>query len=136
MSMHVFQLFINGHSLSSVEAVDTLLKICKENLNGNYQLEIIDIQKEPDRAEEAGIIAIPTLIRLSPTPVNRIIGALNVRSRVLAGLGISSMHKEHNALDTGTALHPQIALPKSVKSLSKGKVKVIYLNPFLEKWGA
>jgi circadian clock protein KaiB len=29
---------------------------------------------------------------MEPTPVNRIIGALNVRSRVLAGLGISSMH--------------------------------------------
>lgn len=91
--MHVFQLYVNGHSLNSIEAVDTLLKICKENLNGNYHLEIIDIQKDPDKAEEAGIIAIPTLIRMSPAPVNRIIGALNVRSRVLAGLGISSMHK-------------------------------------------
>jgi circadian clock protein KaiB len=94
MSMHVFKLFINGHSLLSVEAVDTLLKICKENLDGNYHLEIIDIQKDPDRAEEAGIIAIPTLIRMSPTPVSRIIGALNVRSRVMAGLGISSIHKQ------------------------------------------
>ncbi|WP_266206143.1 circadian clock KaiB family protein [Pontibacter kalidii] len=93
MSMHVLKLFINGHSLNSVEAVDTLLKICKENLNGNYHLEIIDIQKDPDKAEEAGIIAIPTLIRMSPTPISRIIGALHVRSRVLAGLGISSMHK-------------------------------------------
>ena len=91
--MHVFQLFINGHSINSVEAVDTLLKICKENLNDKYSLEIIDIQKDPDKAEEAGVIAIPTLIRLSPAPVSRIIGALNVRSRVLAGLGISSMHK-------------------------------------------
>ncbi|RAU82904.1 circadian clock KaiB family protein [Pontibacter arcticus] len=93
MSMHVFQLFINGHTPNSVEAVDTLLKICKENLNDNYDLEIIDIQEYPEKAEEAGIIAIPTLIRMMPTPVNRIIGALNVRSRVLAGLGISSMHK-------------------------------------------
>jgi circadian clock protein KaiB len=90
--MHIFQLFINGHSLNSVEAVDTLLKICKENLNGKYSLEIIDIQQYPDRAEEAGILAIPTLIRMEPSPVSRIIGALNVRSRVLAGLGISSMH--------------------------------------------
>jgi circadian clock protein KaiB len=94
MSMHIFQLFINGHSHNSVEAVDTLLKICRENLNGNYQLKIIDIQKDPEKAEEAGIIAIPTLIRLEPAPVSRIIGALNVRSRVLAALGISSMLQE------------------------------------------
>ncbi|WP_018478863.1 circadian clock KaiB family protein [Pontibacter roseus] len=92
MSKHVFQLYINGHSLTSIEAVDTIVKICRENLNGNYQLEIIDIQKDPDKAEEAGIIAIPTLIRMKPVPVSRIIGALNVRSRVLAALGISSMH--------------------------------------------
>ncbi len=92
--MHIFQLYINGQSLNSIEAVDTLLKICKDNLNGKYQLEIIDIQKDPDRAEVAGIIAIPTLIRLAPTPVSRLIGALNVRSRVLAGLGISSMHTD------------------------------------------
>ncbi|MCC9166444.1 circadian clock KaiB family protein [Pontibacter harenae] len=92
MSKHEFQLFINGHSPNSIEAVDTLLKICKENLNDNYNLEIIDIQKDPDKAEKAGIIAIPTLIRMYPEPVNRIIGALNVRSRVLAGLGIPSMY--------------------------------------------
>lgn len=89
--MHAFQLYINGHSSNSVQAVNTLLEICNDNLKGKYQLEIIDIQKDPDRAEEAGIIAIPTLIRLSPTPISRIIGALNVRSRVLAGLGISSL---------------------------------------------
>lgn len=90
--MHAFQLYINGHSANSVQAVNTLLEICNGNLKGQYQLEIIDIQKDPDRAEEAGIIAIPTLIRLSPTPISRIIGALNVRSRVLAGLGISSLN--------------------------------------------
>lgn len=90
--MHAFQLYINGHSSNSVQAVNTLLEICNGNLKGQYQLEIIDIQKDPDRAEEAGIIAIPTLIRLSPTPISRIIGALNVRSRVLAGLGISSLN--------------------------------------------
>ena len=95
MSMHVFQLFINGRSPHSIGAVDTLLSICRENLEGKYQLEIIDIQQDPDRAEEAGIIAIPTLIRVRPAPVNRIIGALNVRSRVLAGLGISSIHTEN-----------------------------------------
>lgn len=89
--MHSFQLYINGHSTNSVQAVNTLLEICNGNLNGEYLLEIIDIQKDPDKAEEAGIIAIPTLIRLSPTPISRIIGALNVRSRVLAGLGISSL---------------------------------------------
>ena len=68
-----------------------LTTICQEQLKGEYHLEIIDIQKFPDQAEEAGIMAIPTLIRKWPLPVTRLIGALTVRSRVLAGLGISSL---------------------------------------------
>jgi circadian clock protein KaiB len=91
MSKHVLHLYINGKSPTSVEAINILQSICKENLKGNCQIEIIDIQKDPERAEEAGILAIPTLIRKWPLPVSRIIGALTVKSRVLAGLGISSM---------------------------------------------
>jgi circadian clock protein KaiB len=85
------QLYINGKSLVSVEAIDVLTAICNDKLAGQYVLEVIDIQRDPDRAEDAGILAIPTLIRKWPLPVTRIIGALTVKSRVLAGLGISSL---------------------------------------------
>lgn len=91
MSKFALQLYINGQNHVSVEAVAILNAICREKLNGEYYLEIIDIQEDPDRAEEAGIMAIPTLIRKWPLPVTRLIGALTVRSRVLAGLGISSL---------------------------------------------
>jgi circadian clock protein KaiB len=90
MSKHKLQLFINGKSPTSAEAEVILKTICRDVLNGECDLEIIDIQKHPDRAEEAGILAIPTIIRLWPQPTARIIGALSVRSRVLAGLGIVS----------------------------------------------
>lgn len=91
MSNFALQLYVNGQSHTSVEAIDNLTAICREQLKGEYHLEIIDIQKHPDRAEEAGILAIPTLIRKWPLPVTRLIGALTVRSRVLAGLGIPSL---------------------------------------------
>ncbi|MDJ0367008.1 circadian clock KaiB family protein [Hymenobacter sp. H14-R3] len=91
MSKYALQLYINGKNNVSVEAVDILNTICREKLNGEYYLEIIDIQEHPDRAEEEGIMAIPTLIRKWPLPVTRLIGALTVRSRVLAGLGLSSL---------------------------------------------
>ncbi|QKG52782.1 MULTISPECIES: circadian clock KaiB family protein [Hymenobacter] len=91
MSEFNLQLFVNGKSHTSVQAIDILSTICRERLDGQYELEVIDIQKHPDRAEEAGILAIPTLIRKWPLPVTRIIGALTVRSRVLAGLGLSSL---------------------------------------------
>ena len=80
---------MNDNSLTSVEAISTIKEICNENLQGHCQIEIIDIQKDPDKAEEAGILAIPTLIRKWPLPETRIIGALSVKTRVLAGLGIT-----------------------------------------------
>ena len=91
MSKYALQLYINGKTPVSTQAVDMLNIICEEKLNGEYYLEIIDIQQYPDRAEEEGIMAIPTLIRKWPLPVTRLIGALTVRSRVLAGLGLSSL---------------------------------------------
>ena len=90
MVKYSLQLYVNGNSLTSVEAINTLNEICNENLNGHCEIEIIDIQKDPDKAEEAGILAIPTLIRKWPLPENRIIGALSIKTRVLAGLGIGS----------------------------------------------
>ena len=90
MSKHILELYVNGSSLTSVEAIETLRSICEENLQGNCDVEIIDVQKNPERAEEAGILAIPTLIRKWPLPESRIIGALTVKSRVLAGLGITN----------------------------------------------
>ena len=88
MNKYVLQLYVNGNSLNSLEAIEMLQAICRENLNGNCDLEIIDVQKDPDKAEEAGILAIPTLVRKWPLPETRIIGALSVKTRVLTGLGI------------------------------------------------
>ena len=90
MVKYSLQLYVNGNSMTSVEAINTLNEICSDNLKGTCEIEIIDIQKDPDKAEEAGILAIPTLIRKWPLPENRIIGALSVKSRVLAGLGIGA----------------------------------------------
>jgi circadian clock protein KaiB len=89
MNKYVLQLYVNGNSLTSVEAIDTINSICKENLKGNCEIEIIDIQLDPDKAEEAAILAIPTLIRKWPLPETRIIGALSIKTRVLTGLGIA-----------------------------------------------
>lgn len=90
MNKYVLQLFVNGNSITSLEAIATLKSICRENLQDNCDLEIVDIQQDPDKAEEAGILAIPTLIRKWPLPETRIIGALSVKTRVLTGLGIGS----------------------------------------------
>ncbi len=72
-------------------AEENLNAILKKYYPGEFRLEIIDIMEDPDKAEEAGILAIPTLIRKWPAPEVRLIGALTVQTRVLAGLGIANV---------------------------------------------
>ncbi|RNI29685.1 circadian clock protein KaiB [Rufibacter immobilis] len=91
MTNYWIQLFINRNSTTSVGAEENLNAILKKYFPGDYQLEIIDIQEHPDKAEEACILAIPTLIRKWPQPEVRLIGALTVQTRVLAGLGIANV---------------------------------------------
>ena len=88
MSNYWIQLFINKNSPASVGAIENLTLICKKYFPGDYKLEVIDIAEDPDKAEENGILAIPTLIRKWPQPEIRLIGALTFQSRVLSGLGI------------------------------------------------
>jgi len=88
MANYKLQLFVNKNSPISVGAIENLHNICKKYVKGEYELEVIDVMDDPEMAEEAGILAIPTLIRKWPQPEIRLIGALTFQSRVISGLGI------------------------------------------------
>jgi circadian clock protein KaiB len=62
--------------------------ICEENLQGRYELAVIDLYQQPKLAQGEQIIAVPTLIRTLPEPLRRIIGDLSDTERVLVGLDI------------------------------------------------
>jgi circadian clock protein KaiB len=94
MANYRLQLFVNKNSPVSVGVIENLNNICRKYVEGEYELEIIDVMDEPDKAEEAGILAIPTLIRKWPQPEIRMIGALTFQSRVLTGLGIILVDNE------------------------------------------
>ena len=82
------RLYIAGQTSNSVTAFNNLKLICKEQLNGNYQIKVIDLLKKPQVARDDQILAIPTLVRKSPLPVMNIIGDLSNTERVLFGLGL------------------------------------------------
>ena len=65
-----------------------LTELCEEHLAGRYELAVIDVTTHPELAEDAQILATPTLLRLSPTPRVRIIGDLSLRENVRVGLGL------------------------------------------------
>jgi circadian clock protein KaiB len=80
------RLYIAGHTGRSIVALANLRRICEEHLAGRYQVEVIDLMENPQRAQHDQILAIPTLVRRLPQPIRRIIGDLSDSERVLVGL--------------------------------------------------
>lgn len=86
--VHRLRLYVAGSSPRSLRAVENLTRMCESELAGHYQLEIVDIYKEPHRVAEDQIVAIPTLIKQAPGAVSRMIGDLSQEAQVRHGLGL------------------------------------------------
>ena len=87
---YVLRLFVTGTTARSARAISNLRRVCEERLRGAYVLEVIDIYQHPSAAKEHQIVAAPTLVKMRPLPVRRIIGDLADREHLLAGLGLQS----------------------------------------------
>jgi circadian clock protein KaiB len=85
------RLYVAGQTPKSVAAIANLKKICEQHLSGRYDIEVIDLVKNPALAQRHQIVAIPTLIRQLPEPLKRIIGDLSNSEKVLVGLDIQPM---------------------------------------------
>ncbi len=83
------ELYVVGQSPSSQAAIENLRAICDGVLAGRCHVRIVDVLDEPDAAEQANILATPTLIKRAPVPVRRIIGDLSVTRDVLDGLDLN-----------------------------------------------
>lgn len=88
---HVLRLYVSGATPRSTRAIENLRKVLERELPGRYDLEIIDIYQNPAATRDQQIIAAPTLVKLLPEPVRRIIGDLSDRERVLRGLDIQPL---------------------------------------------
>ncbi|NES83589.1 MAG: circadian clock protein KaiB [Moorea sp. SIO2B7] len=88
MSKYVLKLYITGNSNRSQRAIANLLRICREQLDDQYKVEIIDVLEEPQMAEDQKILVTPTLIKQLPPPLQRIIGDLSNTEKVLLGLDL------------------------------------------------
>jgi len=82
------KLYVTGKTPRSERAITNLHRLCEEELEGQYELSIIDVLEYPQLAENEKIIATPTLIKELPPPLRRVIGDLSDKERVLLGLDI------------------------------------------------
>jgi circadian clock protein KaiB len=86
----LLRLYIAGESASSRRAEQNLQHLRTFiNVDG-WKVEIIDVLVRPDLAEQAGILATPTLSYDRADRPRRIIGDLSDTKRVLEFLGIDS----------------------------------------------
>jgi circadian clock protein KaiB len=90
----LLRLYVAGQTPKSLAAFANLKKICEEHLKCKYQIEVIDLIKNPTLAKGDQILAIPTLIRKLPEPVRKIIGDLSNTEKVLVGLNIVPVTEE------------------------------------------
>jgi circadian clock protein KaiB len=85
---YILRLYVTGATPQSIKAITNLKKICEEHLKDCYSLEIIDIYQQPKLAEGDQIIAAPTLIKMLPFPLKKLIGDMSNTEKVLLGLDL------------------------------------------------
>src|SRR5437868_903448 len=89
MPNYIFKLFVTGQSPRSQRAVANLRRLCDERLRETYDLDVIDVLEHPQAAEDARVLATPTLVKELPLPVRRVIGDLSDAEKVIAGLDLT-----------------------------------------------
>jgi circadian clock protein KaiB len=85
---YILRLYVAGATPASQAAIMNIKKICEENLEGRYELSVIDIYQQPVLARDEQILAAPTLIKKLPVPIRRFIGDMANKERILVGLDL------------------------------------------------
>ncbi len=86
---YALTLFVSGASDSSAHAITNVRAICDAHLNGQYHLDIVDLNQEPGLAKAHNVLATPTLIREHPLPLRMLVGDMSDHPRVLIALGVT-----------------------------------------------
>jgi circadian clock protein KaiB len=87
-TLYKFRLYTADGTQNSAQALANLTALCQSRLPGRYEIEVVDVFRDPERARADGIRMTPTLIKVSPAPTCRIIGSLSQTHNVLVALGM------------------------------------------------
>ena len=80
--------YVTDSSPKGQRAIENLRRACEEHLAGRYQIEIVDVLKNPRRAAADQILAAPTVVRRLPKPIRNLVGDPSDRDRLRIGLEI------------------------------------------------
>ncbi len=87
--MYELKLYIVGKTPKSSRVVSDLKQLLEDALRDRFSLEIIDVIEAPELAVQDGILATPTLKKVSPEPARKILGDLSNKETVLMALGLT-----------------------------------------------
>lgn len=82
-----FRLYVAGDAQNSSRAVANLRAFCSAHIPGRSNIEVVDVFREPKRALADRVFMTPTLIKLSPQPVRRIVGTLSEADALMEAIG-------------------------------------------------
>ena len=85
-----FRLYVAGDTQHSAQATANLIALCQAHLAQRHEIEVVDVVRDPKRALADCIFMTPTLLKLAPLPLRRIVGTLNLTPHVLHALGLGS----------------------------------------------
>ncbi len=89
--MYKLKLYVTGKTPGSDRLIQVMKEMFDSNCGGQYSLEVLDVFEHPETAYNDMVLATPTLIKILPAPVRRIVGDLSNRERVLAGLKVEGI---------------------------------------------
>lgn len=89
--LYNFRLYVAGDAANSVQALANLKTLCRTHLQNNHHIEVVDVFREPARALADSIFMTPTLIRLAPAPIRRIVGTLSDTLLVRHAMGLEGL---------------------------------------------
>ena len=115
---YVLQLFVAGATARSRQAVLRIRQLCEAEAEGNYDLEVIDIYQQSDRARANQIVATPTLIKHLPMPVRRFIGNLSNTMGLFVGSNVNTSSNTALRSPRGrlrTARHAEVTTPSDMR---------------------
>ena len=90
---YVMRLYVAGATERSRRAIVRARQLCEAQLNGDFELEVIDVYQQPILARDGQIVATPTLVRAFPQPVRRLIGNLANTAGLFVGLHLDTAGK-------------------------------------------
>ena len=94
MEKYVLKLYVTGRTPRTEQTIATLRDLCKRELDGEYEIVVINVLEHPQLAEDEKILATPTLIKALPRPLRRVIGDLSDTEKVLFGLDLQPKQRE------------------------------------------